>query len=100
MAIRDYTDERGILRKVAVPESFTGDLKRGIPISLNVDSVFEEMPISFLQRLYPAFYQRGIVTYEDTLQPGAAGRIQAAILSVVSHDALNIQALAKGVLGR
>ncbi len=93
--IKDYTDERGILRKVAVPEGYKGDLKRGIPVSLNVDSLYEHMPVMFLQRFYPALYARGIVTYDDVLRPGGAGAIRAALLSVLDNDALNIQALAK-----
>lgn len=98
MELRDYYDERGIPRKVALPDGYTGDPKRGIPVSLNIDSLYDHMPVAFLQRLYPELWRRGIVTAQDALKPGGAGAIRAAILAVIDHDALNIQGIAKGVL--
>lgn len=97
MAIREYSDERGIPRRVLLPDNDTGNPKRGIPFSLNVDNLYPHMPVEFLQRLYPALWLRGIVTAEDALKPGAGALIAAAIMSIVQHDALTIQAVARGV---
>lgn len=93
----DYRDNEGIQRRVLLPSDDGLNPDEGIPISLPVDSLFSDMPLTFRVKLVDAFYAVGLVEASDFLVSGAAQRIQAALLSVVKHDVMDILALAKEV---
>lgn len=90
---RDYVDERGIHQRVIVPNGET-DLKTGIPVSLDVSSLYGHMPDTWQRDFYEALHAQGLVEPGDFFKPGAADRFKAAMLSVIRHDFLSVQALA------
>lgn len=93
----DYTDAEGIKRRVLLPTDDGAYPEEGIPISLPIDKIYQHMPLTFRQALVDAFFAVGLVEPKDFLAAGAATRIQAALLSVVKRDVMDILALAKEV---
>lgn len=91
---RDYIDATGIPRRVFIPEDET-DNSIGIPLSLDLDSLFGHMPLQFQRDLYQALHAQGLVEAKDYLAPGAGDRFRAAMLSVIKHDFFRIQTLVK-----
>lgn len=96
--IIDYVDKHKIKRRVQVPDTGAVNLEEGIPISLHLDELFPEAPIEFRRELINQLWDMGFIVPNDFLQPGAADRIRAVLLSVVKHDAMSIQAYAREVL--
>lgn len=93
---KDFTDPDGIPQRVLVPEGET-DLKTGIPVSLDLSPLFSHMPEGFQRDLTQALHARGLVEAKDYFAPGAADLFRSAMLSVIKHDFLSVQALAKEV---
>lgn len=91
---KSFTDGSGVPRVVLIPEHET-DLKRGIPVSFDLAPLFGHMPTDFQRELYAALHAQGLVEPADYFKPGADARYQAALRTVLKHDFLNIQALAK-----
>lgn len=91
----DYRDEQGIDRRVLVPEDDGAHPSEGVPISLDVDSLYEHMPIKFRQQLVKELWARNLVEPADYLKPGAPELIRAALLSVVKRDTMDILNLAR-----
>ena len=88
------TDESGITRLVLLPEGET-DAKMGIPVSLDLSPLFGHMPPEFQKALYDALHANGLVVAKDYFKPGSDQRFKAAMLSVIRHDFLSVQSLAK-----
>lgn len=91
---KTFQDDSGINRVVLVPPGET-DLKTGIPLSLDLSPLYGHMPQKFQQELYAALHAQGLIVPADFFKPGAADRYQAALRTVLKHDFLSIQALAK-----
>jgi hypothetical protein len=91
----DYRDEHGIDRRVLVPEDDGANPSEGVPLSLDVDSLYEHMPIKFRQQLVKELWARNLIEPADFLRPGAAELIRAALLSVVKRDTMDILNLAR-----
>lgn len=89
-----YTTPEGVPTRVLVPEGAT-DLSAGIPVSLDVSKLYEHMPHDFVVQFTEALHAQGLVKPSDYFQPGASDRYRSALLMVIRHDFLNIQALAK-----
>lgn len=95
MQKRDYTDPKGIKRRVALPEGATADVSEGIPISLDVGALYPHMPPEFVRALTDELWARDLVEPRDFLASGAHERIRAALLSVLKRDALDIVSFAR-----
>lgn len=91
---KTYEDGSGIPRVVLVPEG-EPDLKKGIPVSFDLSPLFGHMPPTFQREFYAALHAQGLVEAADYFKAGAAERYQAALRTVLKHDFLNIQTLAK-----
>lgn len=94
MIRRDYFDERGIQRRVLVPDETT-PLSEGIPISVPVDTLYDHMPTEFVVHLVNALFARNLIEPGDFFKAGAAELTRNAILEVCRQDALSIISLAK-----
>lgn len=91
---KTFTNDLGIPQVVLVPSTET-DLKKGIPLSLDLSPLYGHMPKGFQTALYKALHAQGLVEPGDYFKKGAAERYQRALRDVLKHDFLNIQALAK-----
>ena len=91
---KSYIDASGIPSRVLVPEGTT-DLSIGIPVSLDISSLYSHMPPQFVVDLTTALHAQGLVKPADYFQPGASDRYRAALLMVIRHDFLNLQTIAK-----
>lgn len=94
---KSYVDASGIPTRVLIPEDAT-DLSAGIPVSLDISKLYEHMPPQFVVDFTTALHAQGLVKPSDYFEPGASDRYRAALLMVIRHDFLNIQALAKAEL--
>jgi len=94
---KSYEDEAGISKVVLVPNGET-DLKKGIPVSFDLSSLFGHMPKDFQRDLYAALHAQGLIEPKDYFAMGAADRYQRAVRDVIKKDFLNVQALAKEAL--
>lgn len=99
MIKRDYYDERGIKRRVLVPDE-NAPLSEGIPISLPVDNLYHSAPTDFVVRLVNALFARELIEPEDFFKPGAAELTRNALLDSLKFDAMNIITLAHEHKGR
>lgn len=91
---KKYEDEDGIPRVVLAPPD-ENDLKRGIPVSLDLSPLIGHMPQEFQQSFYKALHKHGLVEPKDFMMKGAAEKYRRALQDVIKHDFLNVQALAK-----
>lgn len=91
---RDFVDKGGVQKRVLVPEG-TNDLSVGIPVSLDISSLYDHMPHEFVVEFTAALHAQGLVKPSDYFLVGASDKYRAALLMVIRHDFLNIQALAK-----
>lgn len=96
---RKFTDDRGVQSVVLVPEG-SENLAAGIPLSLDISSLFKHMPDEFVVSFTQALHEQGLIKPIDFFQPGAAERYKAAFLMIVRHDFLSVQALAKNELDK
>lgn len=94
MIRRDYFDERGIKRRVIVPDETT-PLSEGIPVSVPVDTLYSHMPTEFVVHLVNALFARNLIEPDDFFKAGAAELTRGAILDAARFDALDILTLAK-----
>lgn len=81
-------------RRVLVPSDGSVPAEEGIPISLDVRSLYRHMPAAFVAQLSEALWAVGLVEPKDFLVAGAADKVRAALLGVVKYDALDILSLA------
>lgn len=95
----EYTDERGVPRLVVLPDDSSADPSEGIPVDLDVETLYPHMPPEFAARLKGELWKRGLVRPQDYLATGAAERIRSALLATVKADTLNILDLAKERVG-
>ena len=93
-ARESFTDGSGIPRVVLIPEGET-DVAMGIPVSLDLTPLFGHMAEPFQREFYKALHAQGLIEPADFFKPGAADRYRRALLTVIKHDFLSIQALAK-----
>lgn len=89
-----YEDGSGIPRVVLIPPG-EKDKSTGIPLSLDLSPLFGHMPAVFQKAFYKALHDQGLIEPQDFFKPGAADRYQRALRTVIKHDFLSIQALAK-----
>lgn len=90
----DTTDPLGIPQRVLIPQGET-DTSIGIPVSLDLSTLYPHMPDEFLKRLYEALHAQGLVEPADYFKAGADQRFKAAMLSVIRKDFLDCQTIAK-----
>lgn len=91
-----YIDKTGIPRLVLLDDP-AAPPEEGIPLSVDLSTLYGHMPIEFQRDLYDSLWAQGLVTEMDYAKPGAADRFKAAMLSVIKHDFLDVQKLIKGV---
>ena len=91
---KSFVDSAGIPRVALLPKSET-DPSMGIPVSLDISPLYSHMPPEWLRDFTVALHAQGLIKPADFFQPGAADRYKAALLAVIRHDFLSIQALAK-----
>lgn len=91
----DYVDSEGIKRRVILPSDDGANPDEGIPISVPVDSLFEQMPVEFRRALVDALWANGLIEKDDFLRKDAPDKIRASLLSVVKHDTMDILNLAR-----
>jgi hypothetical protein len=89
-----YDNDLGIPQVVLIPLG-ESDKTTGIPLSLDLSPLFGHMPASFQKALTTALHAQGLIEPADYFKPGAAERYQRAMRTVLKHDFLSIQALAK-----
>jgi hypothetical protein len=90
----DYEDN-GIRRRVSLPDGDTyGGPEAGIPLSLDVDSLYPDATPGFRRRLVEELWAVGMIEPCDFMQAGAAAKITAALQAVVRADALDIITMA------
>lgn len=89
-----FISPTGLPSRVLVPKGET-NLARGIPVSLDLSTLYTHMPDSFLQELTAACHAVGLVKAADYFAPDAGQRFRAAMFSVIKHDFNNVQTLAK-----
>lgn len=90
----DYLDRDGIRHQVILPAG-AHDPAEGIPVSLDVDSLFRHCSIEFRHNLNEELWARGLIKPADFLKAGAPELIRAAMQSAVKKDVLDIISLAK-----
>lgn len=91
---KSFKDALGIPRVALLPKS-ENNAAMGIPVSLDLAPLFGHMPTEFQAELTAALHAQGLVKAADYFVPGASDRFRAAMLSVIRHDFLSVQALAK-----
>jgi hypothetical protein len=94
----DYRDENGVMRRVLLPaDSDRYDPEEGVPLDLygDLDELYQDAPPVFRYNLYQMLYDRGLIEPADFLAPGALDIYRQVILSIIKHDGLSAQALAK-----
>lgn len=91
----EYTDAQGVKRLVLLPDDVAADPAEGIPVDLDVETLYPHMPPAFIARLKSELWARGLVQPRDYLTPGAPERIRAALLATVKEDTMSILALAR-----
>jgi hypothetical protein len=89
-----YVNNLGIPQVVLLPEGET-DVEMGIPLSLDLTPLFGHMPEAFQREFYKALHAQGLIEPADFFKSGAADRYRRALLTVIKHDFLSIQAIAK-----
>lgn len=89
----EYVDQNGFRRRVLLPAGVTS-YSEGVPVSLDVDRLFEHCSIEFRRKLIDELWARDLVEPCDFLRPGAPELIRAAIAACVKVDTLNIVTLA------
>lgn len=101
MQIKDYVDPQGITRRVALPDDWHGDdPSEGIPVSLDLDDIYGDLPIEFRRKLYTALHEAGLVTPCDYLPPGASDKFRRALLLCIKHEFFDVLALAREVCSK
>ncbi len=91
---RNYTRDDGTPAVVLIPDD-EPDSSTGIPVSLDLSSLYGHMPADFQQRLYIALHAQGLIKPKDYFVAGAADRFKAAMMSVIRADFLSCQRIAK-----
>ena len=91
---KSYIDASGLPSLVLVPEGTT-DLSIGIPVSLDISGLYSHMPHEFIAEFTKALHAQSLIKPQDYFLPGASDKYRAALLMVIRHDFLSIQALAK-----
>ncbi len=84
----DYLDEQKIKRRVLVPVG--ADPGEGIPLSLDVDQLYADCPLSFRQRLVTELWAVGLIEKKDFDNPNAGNLIRSALLATVKSDTVKI----------
>lgn len=89
----DYTDDQGIKRRVLLPVGDT-NVREGIPLSLDIDSIYPHCPVEYIRNLTDELWARGLIEPCDFKKPGAPELIRSALLAVAKRDTLDILNLA------
>lgn len=94
MRIVDYQDGDGITHRVSIPDSVDIPPEQGLPISLNLDMLFNDLPLHFRQQFYKNLWDLGLITACDYLQPGASEIFRRALLATIRSDFIMVKELA------
>lgn len=97
MKVVEYTDYEGIPHRVAIPEGEDIPPEQGIPVSLDLDMLYEDLPVEFRKKLYVNLWQAGLITACDYTQPGASETFRRAFLAVIRSDFMDVLTLAREV---
>lgn len=92
MIKRDYRDERGVMRRVFIPEGYEVSLQEGIPADIFdvLDELYADTPWSFRERLYTALWRRNIIEVVDLQSSQGATLYMAALKEAVKADAFSV----------
>ncbi len=98
MIVVDYMDGDGINHRVAIPEG-RNDLppEEGIPVSLELDMLYNYLEPEFRKSLYLALWKMGLITPCDYLRPGASELFRRAMNSAIRTEFFKVMELAKEV---
>jgi hypothetical protein len=94
---KDYRDSSGIMRRVLVPND-DANLSEGVPLSLDLERLYSDVPIGFVAKLSEALFNRGLIEPSDFMKPGAHELCRDAVMDVMREDALSIISLARSML--
>lgn len=89
----DYEDEHGCMRRVLLPVDTHYPPEEGIPVDFyeEIFELYRHTPPEFCYNLIKALYARNLVEPEDFMDSDAKKRYQAAMLSVLKHDAYRVE---------
>lgn len=91
----EFADNNGLRRRVLLPDDDThGGPEAGIPLSLDVDTLYPDAPADFKRRLIEELWAVGLVEPCDFLGTNAVAKISNALLAALKQDAMNIISLA------
>ena len=91
----DYRDADGIQRRVALPDESTIDPSEGLPVSLNLDMLFEGLPHHFRVAFYQALWDVGLIEPCDYTRPGASDLFRRAMMIAIKQDFFAVLQLAR-----
>lgn len=88
MIIKDYTDDRGVQRRVIVKNA-SDSPSEGIPHDIydRLDELYADAPERFRLTLYRKLWARGLITREDFEKPNAPVTFRRAFQSAVASEA-------------
>lgn len=79
----DYVDDEGRKRRVLLPDDDQLNPTEGIPVSIELDSLFEGASSELLAALHNSLWVQGLIEADDYFKPGAPERYKRAFLSVI-----------------
>lgn len=86
--VKDYMDERGIMRRVEVDKSSTRP-SEGVPLDVFdlLDEIYEASPVQFRKALYKSLWDRGLIERKDYQRRTASQDFRSAFQAAVARDA-------------
>lgn len=99
MVEKEFVDDRGIRRRVYVPDRYSKP-EEGMPIDVFaiLDDLLSDTPLSFRKSFYGRLWDIGLITPNDFLRKNAQADVRRAYQNAISSDAQKfIQAITKGV---
>lgn len=87
-SVKDYMDERGIMRRVQVDKSTTRP-SEGVPLDVFdiLDEIYGECPLSFRKALYKSLWDRGLIERKDYKRRNASNDFRSAFQASIARDA-------------
>lgn len=88
----DWTDDDGLPRRSKLPDDgINYDPREGIPLDVydKIMSLYLDATDKFRHDLVKTLHQRGLVVAADFTDKRAIKRYQAALMTVLKHDAFN-----------
>lgn len=89
--IKEYTDERGIKRRVEVDLPSRNPIE-GVPVDVYdiLDERLKDTPMSFRRAFYDKLWQRNLIQVSDFKRRKARDQVREALLSSIACDATDI----------